>query len=383
LKWAIAGRSRAKLDIIVQEILESSKLAQGSIDVIEADLNDRASLVRMTSSTRVMISTAGPFAKIGTPIVDACCRSGTNYVDITGEPQWVRTLIDGYHDIAKEKKIKIVPCCGFDCIPVDMGCKVMVDGMLQRGLSPREVRSVVTKMKGGASGGTIASVFNLFESCSLTELVPTLNPFYLSPRDAFNKLDQPASAQVRFAASDRFLPFYDAGAGRWCMPFVMQSIDTRVVNRSNALSGWRYGRDFIYSEGMAVPMIAALASALITPLFGALMLFSLTRNLLKRMLPQPGEGPSEEERETGYFHFKLWGRGVGADGKEVTVLGKIDAPDGDCGYKQTAVMVCEAAVCLAMDNSPQCYGILTPSTALGDALLLRLDASNIKISVDK
>lgn len=372
------------MDMLIQEIMKNSKSSQGTIDIIEADLNDRASLIRMTSSTRVIMSTAGPFAIIGTPIVDACCRSGTSYVDITGEPQWIRTLIDGYHDIAKEKKIKIVPCCGFDCIPVDMGCKVIVDSMIKRGLSPMEARSVLTKMKGGGSGGTFASVFNIFDSCSLAELVRTMNPFYLSPCDAFNKLDQPASTRVRFAAGDRFLPFFDRVAQSWCMPFVMQSIDTRVVNRSNAISGWRYGRNFIYSEGMAVPMIAAFASALITPLVGVLLLFSFTRNILKSMVPQPGEGPSEHERETGHFHFKLWGRGVGADGKEVTIKGRIDAPDGDAGYKQTAVMVCEAAVCLAMDSdrSPKQYGLLTPSTALGDALLTRLDAANIKISVD-
>ena len=256
--------------------------------------------------------------------------------------------------------------------------------MLQRGLVPTTARTVVCKMNGGGSGGTFASVFNIFESLSVAQLVETLNPYYLCPRDAFNKIAQPASAWVRFQAGDRFLPFYDSICKRWCMPFVMQAIDTRVVNRSNALSGWRYGRDFVYSEGMAVPLVGALASALLTPLFGALMLLSFARNIIKAFLPPPGSGPSEEAQAAGYFHMKLWGTGRDRNGKEVTVQGRLDAPNGDPGYKQTAVMVCEAGVCLALDGdkSPKVYGLLTPSTGLGEPLRERLEAANIKISID-
>ena len=385
LKWAIAGRSRAKLEKVLRESSQNYGVTVDSIGIIEADLGNSESLVHMTSQTRVLISTAGPFAKIGTPVVDACCRSGTNYVDITGEPQYVRGLIDTYHAIAKESKIKIVPCCGFDCIPVDMGCKVMVDSMLKKGISPKEVRSIATRLKGDGSGGTFASVFNMFESLSLQQLVETLNPFYLAPRDAYNKLDQPTSRWVKFAAGDRVLPFYDSVVKRWCMPFVMQSIDTRVVNRSNAMSGWKYGRDFVYTEGMAVPFLGAILSAIVTPLVGTMMLFSFTRSLLKLVLPKPGEGPTEEARETGCFHFRIWGTGTSLEGKQVTLRGRVDAPDGDPGYKQTSVMVCEAAMCLVRDASrlPETYGLLTPSTALGDALLQRLSAKNINIKIDE
>jgi short subunit dehydrogenase-like uncharacterized protein len=340
------------------------------------------------------MSTAGPFANIGTPIVDACVRSGTNYVDITGEGPWVREIIDTYHSKAAEKRIKIIPCCGFDCVPVDMGCRFMVDQMVRAGVTPQEVRMVLSQTKGGASGGTIASVLTMFEKSTISSLIAALNPFYLSPRDSSGALDQPCAA-TRSKCGDKIVLDYDSVLKAWCMPFLMQAIDTRVVNRSNALSGWRYGKDFVYTERMKAPLWMGILNTLLTPVFASLLFFSVTRNILRLFLPSPGEGPSDSAREAGFFFFRMWGSGINQRGEKVVMKGRIDAPDGDPGYKQTAVMITESAICLSLScseegtetkdqkaSAQQLFGVLTPSTGLGAPLYRRLEQANIQFKID-
>jgi short subunit dehydrogenase-like uncharacterized protein len=337
------------------------------------------------------MSTAGPFAEIGTPIVDACVKSSTNYVDITGEAPWIREIIDKYHNSAAEKRIKIIPCCGFDCVPVDMGCRFLVDEMVKRGLSPQEVRMILSKTKGDASGGTITSAFGVFAKTSLSSLFDLLNPFFLSPRDANGALDQPGPS-TRSRCGDKLLFDYDSVFKVWCMPFLMQVIDTRVVNRSNALSKWSYGKDFVYTERMQAPLLVGVISTILTPIITTLLFFSVTRNILRMFLPSAGQGPSEQVRESGYFFFRMWGTGVNAKGEKITVKGRIDAPDGDPGYKQTAVMITESAICLAQNYSEEgteeksrekeLFGVLTPSTGLGSPLVQRLEKANILFRID-
>lgn len=331
------------------------------------------------------MSTAGPFAKIGTPIVEACITASTNYVDITGESPWIRDIIDKYHLSAEKNKIKIIPCCGFDCIPVDMGTRFLVDEMLQKGIQPNEVRMILTNMKGDVSGGTIASAFGAFENSSLNSLLASLNPYFLCPRlPTTNEIDQPSSSIVS-KCSDKMILDYDSVFSFWCMPFVMQIIDTRIIHRSNALSKFKYGRNFIYSERMKAPFLLGLISTIVTPVVTLLLFFSFTRNILKWFLPSPGEGPSEIVRETGKFHFQMWGKGIDSNGKNTIIKAKIDAPDGDPGYKQTAVMITEAAICLALSSQSskdELYGILTPSTGLGTDLIKRLENVNIKFKID-
>jgi len=178
LKWAIAGRSQSKLQSLKQ------KLNLGpNVDVLVADAADQKSLDAMAESTKVVLSTTGPFALYGTPLVDACVRSSTNYCDITGESQWIRGIIDGYHDQAAASKLKIVNCCGFDCIPSDLGVMMMVDAMKEQGLEPEEIRYVMKESLGGASGGTIASVMNIFDTASNSTLMQSASPYFLTPRD--------------------------------------------------------------------------------------------------------------------------------------------------------------------------------------------------------
>ena len=331
------------------------------------------------------MSTAGPFAKIGTPIVEACVTASTNYVDITGEAPWIREIIDKFHSEAEKKKIKIIPCCGFDCVPVDMGTRYLADKMIEKGITPSEIKLILTKMKGDASGGTIASVFGAFENVSMNTLRASLNPFFLCPRSPTTKeITQPSSSIIIGKCADKSILDYDSIFSMWCMPFIMQVIDTRVIHRSNALSNYKYGRNFIYSERMKASFLMGLISTIVTPIVAALIFFSVTRNILKLFVPSPGDGPSETVRETGKFHFQMWGKGTNSQGENVVVKGRIDAPDGDPGYKQTAAMVTEAAICLSQSqpSSDELFGLLTPSTGLGLNYYKRLESVNIKFSID-
>ena len=386
IRWAIAGRNGTKLEEVKADVAKKLNLSPESvaaIPVITASSDDLDSLKEMAKQATVVLSTAGPFAKIGTPVVDACVDSGTNYVDITGESVFVRNIIDTYHDVAVEKKLKIIPCCGFDCTPVDMGCDLLVETMKNKNLEPKEVRQVLIKMKGGASGGTIDSVLNMFDSYSLEELKKTGNPFYLNPRLSDGTIDQSREKQTRIHSADRKSAMYDSVLKKWCVPFIMQAIDTRVINRSNAIGkpdGWKYGKEFIYTEGVgASSAMAARITAAMMPIVGTLLYFKFTRPLIRYFLPKSGEGPTEKQRETGMFYFKSWGRGVDKDGNEHIVNGKVLAPNGDGGYKQTSIMVCESAMSLAMDHQledcPQLYGVLTPSTGLGKPYRRRLEVN--------
>lgn len=217
LKIGLGGRNFSR----VSEIKKNYGLE--SMDVIVASLDDMESLNGLTGCTHVVISVAGPFARVGLPIVDSCITTSTHYVDITGEPQFVRTIIDRYHEIAIEKGVKIVPCCGFDCIPSDFGCQLIVDEMKQRGLLPLEVQLLVDKVKGGASGGTIASVINLLETSSLSFLKELSSPFYLNPRDVTsgNQI-APTESVVVNKCSDSTFVGYDRVFRKYTTPYIMQ-----------------------------------------------------------------------------------------------------------------------------------------------------------------
>jgi short subunit dehydrogenase-like uncharacterized protein len=217
LKIGLGGRSFSR----VSEIKKNYGLE--FMDVIVASLDDMESLKSLTESTHVVISVAGPFASVGLPIVESCVTTSTHYVDITGEPQFVRSIIDRYHEIAIEKGVKIVPCCGFDCIPSDFGCQLIVDELKQKGLRPLEVQLLVDKVKGGASGGTIASVINLLESSSFSFLKELSSPFYLTPRDVIsgNPIAPTDSVVLNKCADSNFVG-YDHVFRKYTIPYVMQ-----------------------------------------------------------------------------------------------------------------------------------------------------------------
>ncbi len=265
---------------------------------------------------------------------------------------------------------------------------MIVDALQKKGATNvREVRFTAFAVEGGASGGTIHSMLNMFASNTWTTLLALSNPYYLNPKDdATRNLVTPTTDRnQQNAASDKVMGDYDDILKCWNIPYIMQAIDTRIVNRSNALQNWKYGRQFLFTERMRVPnVILAIACVLVMPLLMTLFVTPFGRAFLKLFLPSPGQGPSQHLLDHGYMKMKLWGKGTDKDHKPVQVTGGVTALHGDPGYRQTAKMVAETAICLARDQNalPEVYGVLTPATAMGKVLRDRLAVRGIDFYVD-
>ena len=373
MRWAIAGRNKEKLEAVKAGIGDAAK----NIDVLVADSQDQAALDAIVARTRVLLTTAGPFALYGTKIVDACVRFKTHYVDITGETVWVRDLIDRYHAQAAADGTKIIPFCGFDSIPSDLGT-YLVARYIQRelGIACKQVKACF-QMAGGVNGGTLATAFNQYEG---GYVVRARDPFLLNP--------EPATQDPR-QHQDPAAPQYDYDLGTWVGPFIMGQINTRVVRRSNGLfAQWQdgYGADFTYQEYMkfdgALGWLPAAGLTAGTMMFEVAMQTPL-RSFLQSMLPQPGKGPSEKTMNEGWFRCELLG--IAEDGRKVRGVIK---DQGDPGNRATVKFLCEAALSLAMneDELPggkKRGGILTPATGLGNVLAERLRKAGMVIEVGK
>ena len=369
LRWGIAGRNIPALENIKQGL-------NIDIDILPYDLSDVESIDRITRETTCVLTTAGPFDLIGMPLVESCVRNDAHYVDITGEPQFCRKVIDQLHDEAKSKRLKIVNCCGFDCIPADMGCDMIVEHLRKKNLTPIEARYIVVDMKGGVSGGTVASALNLMRSPEVMERVK--NPFYLCS----------SAPDIETASKNNDFHWFDFDrvVKRWCMPHIMQGIDTRVVHRSNEISGFKYGRNFIWGERIATSgFVSAFFSALMSYFAQPLLRSKFIIDFVTTFLPKPGTGPSEDILNNGYMKMKYWARGVdSSSGVESYVTGGLIAIDGDPGYKLTARMLTECALCNVFEkNLPQTYGVLTPSVAFGTNLRNRLGDIGFKFYIDE
>ena len=366
LRWAIGGRDAARL----AELRETLAV---DIETVVGDSLDASSMRRVASRARVVASTAGPFARLGTPLVEACVAAGTDYCDITGEVHWVRSLIDRLHVAARESGARIVPCCGFDSIPSDLGVW-MLSQQLHRKHGARlvEARMLVRRMRGRVSGGTVTSLLELLEGAARDGALRRLlaDPYSLAPR---------ADHKPRVPSDQRGARF-DAAFGRWTAPFIMAAINTRIVHRTNALLDYPYGREFRYSEALATSgRLQAQITALGLGLLIASGSWGPTRGLLRRFLPAAGSGPTPEERESGCFEILLLGRGAAAAETDppIEVRGKV-AADLDPGYGQTSRMLGESALCLALDPSGADGGILTPASCMAAPLLERLRATGMR-----
>jgi short subunit dehydrogenase-like uncharacterized protein len=364
LRWSIAGRSRPRLEALRASLgLKAAKLP---ITIADA-ANDRE-LAALCATARVVVSTVGPYALYGEPLVRVCAESGTDYCDLTGEVQWIRRMITLYVSAAARSGARIVHCCGFDSIPSDLGVYHLQQLSRARFGGPcPSVSMRVQSARGGLSGGTVASLLNvLTEAAANPALRKELaDPYSLCPEAHQPHVRQP---QTSFAAFDR-----DHQA--WAAPFVMAAVNTRIVHRTNALLGAPYGEDFRYDEAMLTGRGArgrARAIALSTGLAAFMAAGSLkpTRWLLERfVLPAPGEGPSPEAQRQGHFDLRFVGRT--SDGRELRtqVTG-----DRDPGYGSTARMLGQAAACLALDvpKDARRGGFWTPASAFGDRLITRL-----------
>ncbi|MFL5561150.1 MAG: saccharopine dehydrogenase family protein [Gemmatimonadaceae bacterium] len=379
LRWAIAARSRAKLEIVRAE----AGLVADALELIVADSGNQASIDAFVARSRVVLSTAGPFALYGTPVVDACVRFGTHYADITGETPWIREMIDRYHARASADGTRIVMCCGFDSVPADIGTLTVVRALRDAGTGTRDVRAYY-RGTGGFNGGTVASMANVYATQGGASQVGAPRGARLA--DPF-LLDPPVehSPRQKSESRDVVTPFEDPGTGAWVGPFLMAVINTRVVRRSAALAAERgapYGSDFVYQEYQRYGggPIAAVKAVAITALLGvvdAAFRTSLGRQLFTTLL-QPGAGPSKESMDKGWFRTDL--HGTGEDGRVVrcTIHHK-----GDPGNRATVRFLCESALALATASEalPPGGGVLTPATALGDVLVRRLRAAGLEITV--
>ncbi len=378
LRIGLGGRSRQKLESVRAALARQSPAA-AELPLLVGDSFDAASLDEIASQTRVVCTTVGPYAKYGAELVAACVRHGTHYCDLAGEVQFIRRMIDAHHEAAKQSGARIVHCCGYDSIPSDLGTLLLEDAMRERhGSVCREVKLFAGESKGAMSGGTIASMFNLVDEARRDRAVRRVlaDPYALNPEGERNGPDGPDPMGVRF----------DKDLRMWVGPFLMAAINSRVVRRSNALSGYAYGRDFRYSEEMSFGRGAKgmlMATAFAGGLAGFMLAANLraTRALLERKLPKPGEGPSREKREAGYFVTRLIGRGDDAQGRPVLLRVKVQG-QRDPGYGETARMLGESAACLALDELDSSGGILTPATAMGMQLVQRLRDIGMRFAVE-
>ena len=357
LKWGIAGRNKEKVLVIADRL----NITKDRIFI--ADCNDIESLIKLTSKTKVICTTVGPYAKLGTNLIEACIKTNTNYCDITGETQWIRKMINKYHLKAKKNKIKIINSCGFDSIPSDMGVFYSQKKVFEKtGKYASKVNMRVAGAKGGISGGTYNSLSNVLEEARVDkEVRKTLtNPYGLNPIDKQNGPDKADLQSVIF----------DKVSNSWIAPFVMAGINTKIVRRSHALIDFKYGSDFSYDEatlsgkgvlGQVKGYLSLIPIFLATRKKG-----SFIKNIVDYVLPKSGEGPSEKTRISGYYNLRFY-----LTQQNKIYLSKVIG-DMDPGYGSTSKMLAESAVCLALDKTPETYGILTPSVALGDPLLKRL-----------
>jgi short subunit dehydrogenase-like uncharacterized protein len=379
VRWAIAGRDRSKLESVRAEV-------GIAVDILVAASQDRTAIDALVSQTRVLLNTAGPFALYGDAIVAACVRYRTHYVDITGETPWVKGLIDRYHLQAAADGTRIIPCCGFDSVPADLGAYLLVR-YLQRelGANCTQVKAYY-QAAGGFNGGTLASGLNIFDSGGL-DLVT--NPFLLNPPESV-----PTDVDRH---RDPTSPQYDVEMGTWVAPFFMGVVNTRIVRRSWALFDRvasleenrlpeSYGADFSYQEYFKFdPPWAWLQSAAMVggmAVIGGAIAIPPLRSLLESVIPQVGSGPTEQTMNEGWFRCELLG--WGSQGQLVRGL---IADVGDPGNRATVKFVCESALCLAVDfdrlpGGAQRGGILTPATGLGDVLVERLQRAGMRLEVE-
>ena len=366
IKWCAAGRSMPKLE----ELRNSLGATASSLPLLVADATDEAAVRELCASTRVVVSTVGPYALYGETLIKVCAESGTDYCDLTGEVQWIRRMLQRYESAARQSGARIVHCCGFDSIPSDLGVHFLQRQAMQLlGAPCIRVKMRVKAMRGGFSGGTVASMMNVVKEAAAD---PSLrrelaDPYSLCPPQAAPRVLQPEVNSAQF----------DTDFDTWVAPFVMSGINTRIVQRTNYLSEAAYGAEFLYDEAVLTGRgtkgrLAAIAASVGISAFTLAAAMSPTRAILEKFaLPKPGEGPSPEAQLSGRFDLRFLG--ITADGRRLNtrVTG-----DRDPGYGSTGKMLGQAAACLVLDigKAAKAGGFWTPATIFGDRLIHRLTA---------
>jgi short subunit dehydrogenase-like uncharacterized protein len=380
IRLALAGRDRAKLEHL-RDRLARDEPAAAELPLVVADSHDRTSLDSMVAACRVVCSTVGPYAKHGAELVASCVEHGTDYCDLTGEVQFIRKMVDRHHAAARSSGTRVVHCCGFDSIPSDLGTLMLQEAAIERHGAPLDaVTFALGASRGGFSGGTVASLVNVLDEAGADPEVRQIvtDPYALNPEGERHGPDGPDLARPRF----------DPELERWTGPFVMAAINTRVVRRSNALLDWRYGRDFRYREvtgfgsGLRGRLAATATAAGLGAFIGALGWRPSRRLLERTLLPSAGDGPSRDTRERGFFSVTLHGR-TRTDAGTPTMTARVEG-HSDPGYGETAKMLGESALCLALDRAElgSAGGVLTPAAAMGLRLVERLRRAGMGFAVD-
>lgn len=358
LKWAMAGRSKDKL-AAVRDAIGAPK----DLPLIVADAADPASLEAMVAQTKSIITTVGPYMLYGNGLLAACVAAGVDYFDLCGEPPWMRQKIEEHEAAAKKSGARIVFSCGYDSLPFELGvfC-AQEEARKTLGAAAPRVKGRVRAMKGTFSGGTAASMRALFEAAARDPNLVALmrNPFALTP--GFEGPKQPPGNR----------PVYDEDLKTWTAPFVMANINTRNVHRSNMLLGFPYGKDFLYDE-MVITGPGEQGEA------AAKKVMAANNKLSGNEVPKPGEGPSKEERETGYYDLLFVA--IAPDGRQARAVVK---GDRDPGYGSTSKMIAECAICLLRDATDVPGGFWTPGAAMQHKLIKRLaDHAGLAFAVEK
>jgi short subunit dehydrogenase-like uncharacterized protein len=366
IKWAIAGRSQSKLD----ELKASLGGTGEKLDVLVADAADEDSLRFLCQSTRVVISTVGPYALYGEPLVKTCVALGTDYCDLTGEVQWIAKMLERYENEAKITGARIVNSCGFDSIPSDLGVYFLQQhAKKQFGETCSSIKMRVKKMKGAASGGTVASMTNIFKEVATNPALRKIlaDPYAICPPDHGNSARQNSMNR----------PQYDTDFNSWVAPFVMAVINTRIVYRSNVLVEGGYSQNFEYNEAMLTGkgiIGSSIAAGVGVGLGGFAMAAVIppTRWAMEKfILPKPGEGPSPDAQEKGCYDLRFYGKTESGQEIRCKVTG-----DQDPGYGSTAKILGQAAACLVQDINKDTVqgGFWTPASIFGSQLITRLES---------
>jgi short subunit dehydrogenase-like uncharacterized protein len=380
---ALAGRSHDRLLAVRESLGESAQ----SWPLITADASQPSTLNAMAAQTQVVVTTVGPYAKHGLPLVAACAAAGTDYADLTGEPTFMRESIDHHHKQAVDTGARIVHSCGFDSIPSDLTVyslyrRIEDDDAGQMG----DTTFVVRRMAGGLSGGTIASLTGVLRAMSSdAEVRRVMEDPYTLTTDRGAEPELGAQPDYPWRRGREIAPELD---GIWTTGFIMASVNTRVVRRSNALQDWAYGRRFRYAECQSVgsSVAAPVASAVATGVgaaataVGSRFFHRVPETLVERILPNPGTGPSERTRERGHYTVETYTTTTTGARYRATMSQK-----GDPGYKATSVLLGESGLALALDRDrlSDLRGVLTPAAAMGDALLARLPAAGVSLETDR
>jgi short subunit dehydrogenase-like uncharacterized protein len=376
---ALAGRSQDKLLAVRETLGETAQ----SWPLIAADASQPSTLNALAAQAQVVVTTVGPYAEYGLPLVAACAAAGTDYADLTGEATFMRESIDQHHKQAVDTGARIVHSCGFDSIPSDLTVYALHRRIVEDNAGEMaDTTFVVRRMAGGFSGGTYASIAGIMRAMSSDAEVRRLleDPYTLTPDRGAEPEFGPQS-DLPWRRGREIAPELD---GIWTTGFIMAPVNTRVVRRSNALQDWAYGRRFRYTEcqSLGSSVVAPVASAVATGVgaavtgLGSRYLDRVPEKLVERILPKSGSGPSERTRERGHYTVETYTTTSTGARYRATMSQK-----GDPGYKATSVLLGESALALALDRDrlSDLRGVLTPAASMGDALRARFPAAGVSL----